>query len=184
MIKESICDYTVNKMPFDEGFKKLVLELESENIDYTVYLDIESEDISSMPTVDYKGNVGRYYNQKITLLEWKTDGISSVINNYPWSDLEELLNSNDIKEYRKEFLQNYKDEFIEYIDESEDEEDAFINFMENYWQEYTGFLLSDKDMVNNEDVLSFLLENYNYYVDKIIENYNNFLCEQIKERKL
>ena len=178
MLKKSVCDYTVNKLEFYEGIKKLILGLEQEDCNHTVYLNLENDDISCMPTVYFKGDPGNYHNQKISLLEWKTDGNSSIIYDYPWSDLEDLLNTSDIKEYRKEFLQNYEDEFIEYIDESEDEEDAFINFMENYWKEYTIFLLYDKDMINNEDVKSFLLENYSYYVEEIIENYNKFLEEQ------
>lgn len=168
---EKIKEYTVNGKPYDEGLEDLYLYLQATaSIDYTIYVDIETGDIGAMPSCNF-GNA--YDNINKAIFKWKVDGGESWLGEvYTYDELEDYASEEDVKELRKEFEKEHKDE----LDGYENIEDFYNDFADDYKRFL--FYAENKDIDKGVD--EFARES----LDSWKEDFENAYCKLLEDYEL
>lgn len=145
-------DYTVKGKSFDEGLEDLILNLQATaDIDYTIYVDTMTSDIDAMPSCDFRGLADTYYGRKIGILDWKSDGGGSRLSEaYTYDELEDYASEEDVKELRKRFEEEHKDD-LDFYDDIED-------FYSDYADDYKEFLFNAENVDIDKGVDEFARE--------------------------
>lgn len=164
-------DYTVNGLPFDEGFEDLIIDL-SMNSDYsqTIYLNTETGDIDSMASCDFGSMADTYYGINVGILDWNVDsGRTRMFDAFEAYELEDFLNEDE--------LENLKKQFEEENDYSEDWYEDKKEFYRDYYSHYVAFLLDAENEKIDEGVKAYARDTVGFYKEQFDEAYAELVEE-------
>lgn len=165
---EKLRDYTVRGKEFKKGFEELIIDLSrNADISYTIYIDTENNDIDSMPSCYYSGNRDTYYGINQAILEWQVSGRTRACDAFDYSELEDCVTEDEVKELRRKFE---KEE-----DYSEDWYEDKRDFYRDYATEYTDFLLGAENKKIDECVDNYSRETSDFYLEQFEDSYYELL---------
>ena len=158
-------DYTVKGEQYDKGLEDLLLNLQATaDIDYTIYIDTVTGDIDAMPSCNFRSLADTYYGRKVAISDWKADGGDSRLGEaYTYDELEDYASEEDVKELRKKFEEEHKDD----LDDYEDIEDFYNDFADDYKE----FLFNAENEAIDKGVDEFSRESIDIYIDQFDEAY-------------